>query len=460
MVALGRKHSDHKPLLVSSGIRDVSPKPFKIFNCFLTDSLLEEVNSLFKSKKGWKNANIQKALKDIKVTIKRSSKGAKEKIDEEIQQLELKEDKLDNSTTMAKELLEIRMRLKSLYDHKESMLSQKARINWLKLGDGNTKFFHQVVQRRKSKNTITKLYWGSTWLTEPKMIKQAFFEHYSEFFGSGGDSLLDLGLLTLPRLSDKDSQALVRPIHKQEMTAALGSMGDDKPSGPDGLNVRSLKFLWPFISSKMENFISTFHDTAAIPAGLNSSFVTLIPKNVDPSTVRDYRPISLINTSIKVLTKVLASRLAAHMGYLTSDTQSGFTKGRQASKGILVVKEIVHSLQKNKCKGMVIKLDFEKAFDTIKWEFLFSVLEKMNFDAKWLDWIKSLLSTSRISILVNGSPTKEFSPRRGLRQGDPLSPLLFNLVAEVLSSMLNEAANKGIFGGITLDKSSPPITHL
>ena len=116
----------------------------------------------------------------------------------------------------------------------------------------------------------------------------------------------------------------------------------------------------------MERFIRVFHANAQLPVGLNSSFVALIPKVSNPTCIRDYRPISLINTSMKILTKILATRLASHMDGLTSDTQSRFTKGRQASESILVTKEIIHSLQNGKRKGVVIKLDFEKAFDTIK----------------------------------------------------------------------------------------------
>ena len=102
----------------------------------------------------------------------------------------------------------------------------------------------------------------------------------------------------------------------------------------------------------------------------------------------------------------------------------------------------MHAMQKNMCKGLVLKLDFEKAFDTVSWDFLFHVMETMHFDQKWCSWVKSILDSSRISILVNGSPTKEFSPGRGLRQGDPLSPLLFNIAGEVLNKMLVVAANK------------------
>ena len=97
-----------------------------------------------------------------------------------------------------------------------------------------------------------------------------------------------------------------------------------------------------------------------------------------------------------------------------------------------MVKEIVHSLQKERKKGLILKLDFEKAFDTVNWKFLLSVMRSMNFAKKWIKWIQAILTSARVSILVNGEPTREFIPARGLRQGDPLSPLLYNIVGEVL----------------------------
>ena len=210
----------------------------------------------------------------------------------------------------------------------------------------------------------------------------------------------------------------------------------------------------------MKSFISDFCENCYLPPGINSSFLALIPKTSSPIQIKDYRPISLINSSIKILMKVLATRLSGHMKSLVSDTQSGFIKGRQSSESILVVKEVAHSLQKNKCKGVILKLDFEKAFDTINWDFLMDTMRAMNFDQTWCCWIRTLLESIRISILINGQPTKEFKPERGLRQGDPISPLLFNLAGEVLSSLLRTANQKEVFKGIKLSSCSEQITHL
>lgn len=133
---------------------------------------------------------------------------------------------------------------------------------------------------------------------------------------------------------------------------------------------------------------------------------------------------------------------------------------RQITDGVLLVSEIWNSLKAKKCNGLIFKLDFEKAFDSVDWDFLLHLMRVMNFGPRWVKWIEDILRSSRISILVNGSPTKEFSPERGVRQGDPLSPLLFNLVGEVLHLMLDKASELGIFQGLSFSQNGVTLSHL
>lgn len=167
-----------------------------------------------------------------------------------------------------------------------------------------------------------------------------------------------------------------------------------------------------------------------------------------------------MNVSPKLLSKVLANRLKKVMGYLVSDNQSAFIKNRQMSDCIIITTEVFTALKAKKYRGVIIKLDFAKAFDTVNWNFVFHVLQMMNFDERWISWIKAMYKASKISVLVNGAPTDEFASSRGLRQGDSLSPLMFNLVGEVLSRLLVSANKKGIFRGIKLPKCDIEFTHL
>lgn len=133
--------------------------------------------------------------------------------------------------------------------------------------------------------------------------------------------------------------------------------------------------------------------------------------------------------------------------------QSGFLKGRYILDNISTVEELIFSLHKRRLPGHILKVDFAKAFDLVDWDFLLELLYARGFGDRWVDWIKSILYTSKASILVNGSPNGYIRYQRGLRQGDPLSPLLFVLVTDVLSEMFSHALNSKILIGVPLGES-------
>lgn len=142
-----------------------------------------------------------------------------------------------------------------------------------------------------------------------------------------------------------------------------------------------------------------------ISSGCNSSFITLIPKVDDPLCLKDYRPISLIGVYTKILSKLLANRLKLVIRELVGEEQNAFIQGRHILDGILVVNESIQHLKKLNEKYAIFKLDIEKAYDSLNWNFLLKIMQQMGFKNKWLLWISSLLKSTTISILINGSPT-------------------------------------------------------
>jgi hypothetical protein len=177
---------------------------------------------------------------------------------------------------------------------------------------------------------------------------------------------------------------------------------------------------------------------------INEANIVLLPKKQDAATVADYRPISLINSVIKIITKILANRLAPHMNKLVSITQNGFIKKRCIHDNFLYAQRTIQLLHKKKQPALFIKLDISKAFDSIAWTFLLEVLAALGFSLKWRDWISAILATSSSKVLVNGLPGESFKHARGLRQGDPLSPLLFILSIDPLHRLIEKAAQGGI----------------
>ena len=191
----------------------------------------------------------------------------------------------------------------------------------------------------------------------------------------------------------------------------------------------------------------------------NSTFLALIPKDVKPSSVQRFRPISLCNASYKIFSKVLALRIKKILPSLISSNQGGFVSGRQISDNILLVQEAIHSSTKRKEPGMAIKLDLANAFDRLRHSFIILVMEKFGFPPMFLNQIQACISSPWIAPLINGRPSEFFKASRGVRQGCPLSPFLYILVADSLSRRLNRLLYEGSLPGLSFRNGVPPINH-
>ncbi|GJV49970.1 putative RNA-directed DNA polymerase, eukaryota, reverse transcriptase zinc-binding domain protein [Tanacetum coccineum] len=198
------------------------------------------------------------------------------------------------------------------------------------------------------------------------------------------------------------------------------------------------------IKEDIYRFVYEFFHTNRFPKGCNSSFIALIPKISCAKFVSDFRPISLIGCQYKIIGKVLANRLSTVIESCVSPAQSAFIKGINILDGPLILSEVLAWNRKRKKGLMVFKVDFEKAFDSLRWDFLNLILEKFGFVLKWRLWIKVCLQNGRSSILVNGSPTDEFELFKGLSQGDPMSPFLFILAMEGLHALMCKAETIGV----------------
>lgn len=175
----------------------------------------------------------------------------------------------------------------------------------------------------------------------------------------------------------------------------------------------------------------------------------MIPKVNSPLGLNDFRPISLIGCMYKVLSKVLAVRLKKVLSKVISEDQFAFLGGRNMLDSVVVVNEMIHAAKKRKKPTLIFKVDYEKAYDSVSWEFLAYMMRRMHFCRKWIQWIMSCLKSSSVSVLVNGSPCEEFMMTKGLRQGDPLAPFLFLIVAEGLNSLFSKAVSMGRFKGFS-----------
>jgi len=171
---------------------------------------------------------------------------------------------------------------------------------------------------------------------------------------------------------------------------------------------------------------------------------TIMKKVPEASNVGQYRPIALANFKFKIISKILADRLAPIMNNIISPEQRGFIRGRSIKDGICITSEAINHLhQKTFAGNLAFKVDISKVFDTLDWNFLLKVLSKFDFNVKFCSWNQTILQSTSLSISINGKQNGYFNCKRGVRQGDPLSPLLFCIAKDVLSRNITLLVQQG-----------------
>ncbi|XP_039130949.1 uncharacterized protein LOC120267377 [Dioscorea cayenensis subsp. rotundata] len=266
---------------------------------------------------------------------------------------------------------------------------------------------------------------SGTLISDRTGIENAFMNFYSHLWSSSPidsfSSILNDLPNDLPHLSTLDCDFLISNVSREE-----ADIGDSLFAA-----------------------INHFFTNSTLPSSWGKTFIALIPKKDNPSSISDYRPISLCNVCLKVISKILANRLKLVLPSLIEREQAGFVSGRYPFDNIIALQEVVHTLE-NDCKNpprMLIKIDVEKAYDTISWSAILATLIKMNFPSIWISWIKTCLTSAFFAFLINGSHTPWISSSRGIHQGDPISSYLFILVAQNFTFMLNYVLTNGLIPG-------------
>ncbi|KAK2368688.1 hypothetical protein QL285_081866 [Trifolium repens] len=355
------------------------------------------------------------------------------------------------SEALLEEEKQAHMEFEEALNRQEVFWKEKANLKWHLEGDRNTKYFHKIAKIKTSSKTITSLQDGDLVLIEPEHISNHVVSFYKNLFCT--NLVLQEPLLAeeaIPKLITDDINALLTLLPSiQEIKVVVYALNKDSAPGPDGFGAFFFHHYWDTVKTNLSNAVLQFFTTSWIMPGFNSNIIALLPKVQNATSIDQFRHITMENFKFKVISKIIADRLASVLPSIIFEEQMDFIHGRNIKDCLCIASEVANLLHNKSFGGnLALKIDISKAFDTLEWSFLLKVLHCFGFNEVFCNWIHVILQSAFLSISVNGRAEGYFNCSRGVRQGDPLSPLLFCLAEDVLSRGISILVNSGVLDQI------------
>lgn len=467
-----RQGSDHAPLhVICNTEKEHAIKPFRFLNFWTKHPQFNEIiqQNWMIDFVGCPFLEFHAKLKRVKRALIKWSREVFGNIFQEIATIEdvikVKEAQLEilPSADNRAELCRLEAELKKYLKIEEEFWKQKAGMKWFVEGDMNTKFFHSYVKGRRKKLHLSEISNEQGEMVHSnQQIGEAAVAFFSNQFKEEGNAPNFSMLTHIPKLiTDEDNEEMIKLPNLDEVKRVVFELNGDSACGPDGFSGLFFQKCWDIIGEDITRVVRAFFCGQELPNFITHTTLVLLPKKEEVKNFSDLRPISLSSFINKVISRMVHDRMVEVLPRIISPNQSGFVKGRSIAENVLLAQEIIRDIHmRNHNINVVVKLDMTKAYDRVSWIFLTKVLREFGFSEVIIDMVWRLISSNWYSVLINGQSNGFFQSSRGLKQGDPLSPTLFIIAAEVLARGLNSLHNEEGYKGYGMPKWSPEINHL
>ena len=307
----------------------------------------------------------------------------------------------------------------------------RCKARWYNEGERNTKYFLNLEKRHYKLNTINQLQIKENeFVTNDAEILAECETFYKTLYTSQGNTIApDNEFFQLENdtfLDYNDSTCCEGLLTEKECLEA-----SEKTPGTDGLPAEFYKTFWDDLSSILITALNYAYDKGTLSVSQRRGIIKLIPKkDADPHFIRNWRPITLLNCDYKIATKAIANRIKRVIPKLINNDQTGFLKGRFIGENIRLIDSVINYASDQQIPGLLLFIDFEKAFDSLEWAFVNRTLQYFNFGPSLTNWIRTFYNNIKSCVLNNGWSSNFLNLQRGVRQGCPLSPYLFILSVE------------------------------
>ena len=342
----------------------------------------------------------------------------------------------------------IQNRLENMYDKIANGALIRSRCKHLGEFERPTKYFLNMEKANCKKKHIQTLTHNGQRIKDPQKILEMQMKYFSDMYSEANilfnndevDTETYLKLVNLPKISDQSRALCENAINIEEVKKAVSSMSNNKSPGPDGIPCEFYRHFWNEIGDHVYNSYTCAFNRGELSPSQRQGVINLVPKKDKELTdLKSWRPLSILNTDYKILAKALSNRLKITLTEIINPDQVGYMKDRYFGENVRLIADILEYCKYSKTSCIILLADFEKAFDTIKWSFMGNILRQYGFGVNFRKWISVLYTNAESCVSNNGYLSPYFKLSRGIRQGCPISALLFLLIAEVIAILLRNS---------------------